>query len=273
MLGKLINHEWKAVWKVLTLINSFTVLVTLIGCISLYSPLWKSDIDYVGLLAVSYMMLYYVGIIVVSFSSMIFLAVRFYKNIYTDEGYLMHTLPVKTKDLILSKGIVAFVWISITGLLIFLSVFLLGITLVKNIDSEVTLRYFYETFEEGIQLAFGMNVLPFVLWMIVYCIIATISSICGIYGAISLGQLFQKHKVLGSFLSYAGIYMILQTITSLIITPYTTRILISESYGSSSTIGDIVNPMMNLSLIPTVVMGIGLYILTLYIMKKKLNLD
>ena len=37
MLRKLLKYEWKAVWKVLVIINAFTVVSTLIGMVVLKS--------------------------------------------------------------------------------------------------------------------------------------------------------------------------------------------------------------------------------------------
>ncbi|MBQ9115898.1 MAG: hypothetical protein IJY04_02640, partial [Clostridia bacterium] len=42
---------------------------------------------------------------------------RFYKNLSSDEGYLMHMLPVPTSSLILSKTIVALTWLILCTIL------------------------------------------------------------------------------------------------------------------------------------------------------------
>ncbi len=42
------------------------------------------------------------------------IVLRFHKNLYSNEGYLMFTLPVKPQMLLASKTIVAFSWIIIS---------------------------------------------------------------------------------------------------------------------------------------------------------------
>lgn len=274
MLSKLIKHEWRNVSKMLIVINSFTVVMTIIGCISAYSPLWHSNVENIWLLGISVFVVYYITIIVVSFSSMIYLAVRFYKNMYTDEGYLMHTLPVTPRQLILSKGIVATVWSLITSALIVLSIMSLGACFVLNLSDEFS--YVHTVFDlfpylvEMLEEVFDMQFVSLVIWFIIYSILGTISGISMIYGAVSLGQLFTKHKVMGAFLSYFGIYMAIQTVTSVLMTPITTKIMLT---GEPLSMSGFLNPILFASLILSVVIGIALYILTEYIMTKKLNLD
>ena len=45
-----------------------------------------------------------------AFTTAIIIAVRFYKNTYSDEGYLTHTLPVKRGTLLLAKVIAGTIW-------------------------------------------------------------------------------------------------------------------------------------------------------------------
>ena len=50
---------------------------------------------------------------------------RFYKGLLRDEGYLMHTLPVKPWQLITAKGFTAFVVVIISGIIAVISIFIL----------------------------------------------------------------------------------------------------------------------------------------------------
>ena len=57
----------------------------------------------------------------------IYIAVRFYKNLYTDEGYLMHTLPVTPRQLLVSKLTVGSLWSFLVTILTLWAVFLIMI--------------------------------------------------------------------------------------------------------------------------------------------------
>ena len=49
-------------------------------------------------------------------------AVRYYKNVYTDEGYLTNTLPVTARQIVISKLSVGILWSIITGAVVCISV-------------------------------------------------------------------------------------------------------------------------------------------------------
>ena len=94
MLTKLISHEWKDTFKVPALLLTITVLL------SAASLVYFSVADQASAgtdLNVRNFVLYIACILILSGLSMIlmiYFTIRFYKNLYTDEGYLMHTLPV-----------------------------------------------------------------------------------------------------------------------------------------------------------------------------------
>ena len=63
---------------------------------------------------------------VAAICGMFFYAIsRFKRNLLGDEGYLMHTLPVKTRDNILSKSIVSVVWTIVSFFVVGLAYFIL----------------------------------------------------------------------------------------------------------------------------------------------------
>ena len=103
MLTKLISHEWKDTFKVPVLLLTITVLLSAASLVYFsVADQATADID----LNVRNFVLYIAYILILSGLSMIltiYFAIRFYKNLYTDEGYLMHTLPVKPWMLIVSK--------------------------------------------------------------------------------------------------------------------------------------------------------------------------
>lgn len=278
MLGKLIKYEWKAMWKILLLINAFTVFVTILGVCAMQLMASDSTLnsDFTAIIAVLLFMLYYATIIGVSFAIIIYTGVRFYKNIYTDEGYLMHTLPVTKNQLIISKLIVHSLCVALTGLLVFCSVVVLFLPLFALIleDPSISLSYIwsemrivlFEELDVSILLLTGTIVFYFVV-----LIISTISSILSMYGAISIGQTFQKHKVMGSILCYVGIYSLLQTLNTMLMMP----IMISNQLGNNDNFNFItyMNQILFVTLISTLITGVVFYFITHYMMSKKLNLD
>lgn len=120
MLRKLIKYEFKATGKFMLLM--YGLLIVMSGMISaglifnfedIIEDVWEQF--YLGG-AIMYIFVFFFGVLfvvisVVSIAGIFFYAIsRFKNNLLGDEGYLMHTLPVKTRDHVLSKCIVSTIW-------------------------------------------------------------------------------------------------------------------------------------------------------------------
>ena len=66
-----------------------------------------------GIAAGLYIFVYVLFIFAIVVATYVYLAIRFQKNLFSDEGYLTHTLPVSPTKLIWSKMLVAWAWIAI----------------------------------------------------------------------------------------------------------------------------------------------------------------
>ncbi len=104
MLKKLLKHEWKETWRIPALACALMIILTLVSviCFTRMSP--PANADELNAGAFVLMMFYVLTISCVSVVVSIYIAVRFYKNLYTDEGYLMHTLPVTPRQLLVSSS-------------------------------------------------------------------------------------------------------------------------------------------------------------------------
>lgn len=278
MLGKLMKHEWRSVWKIPGSVNLFLLLYTLAGIISFHSPIWESDNKIIEALLIFASSFYFIMITLISFIVMIYLTIRFYKNLYTDEGYLMHTLPVSQKELILSKLIVAFIWTLITAIVIIVSVASVMITAVSIGNNGISVAQMWDAFMQMINAQFlewfrelfGISFFHGIMLFLALSIISILYGILMIYASISLGQLMQKHKILGSVLGYIGIHTVLQLINTLTLTP------LMLNMSNDTTVAEVFHsfiPYCYFMLGESIIFCIVFFFLTEYLMKKKLNLD
>lgn len=106
MLGKLIKYDLISVSKILFPLHLALLVVTVLGRLSMALNLPQNAPLIVSLM----LMLYIFGIIAIGIITLVVLVMRFYKNLFTSEGYLMHTLPVKASQHLNSKLIVAVLW-------------------------------------------------------------------------------------------------------------------------------------------------------------------
>ncbi len=256
MLGKLIKHEWKAVAKTLFFIHLAIVAMTLVGKILVsIKAVQKSEI-----LTVSMVMVYVLSVIAVGIGTHIYLAMRFYKNMYTDEGYLSFTLPVKSWEHIVSKGLIAIAWMVIDGVVIFASIMLLAIP-----------KQEYMEFVNSITHANWE-------WLyIVEVMAAVVVGLCAVpltyYVSISIGQLFKNHKMLFSVI----VYVVIKNVQQVLGVVVTVISMLPSAMGnmddSTSASMTVVNSMMGGSLLLQLVSCVGFFLAIKFIMDKKLNLN
>lgn len=272
MLMKLFKHEWKYFWKVPAVINISLIVMSLIGIGFLASPLWSLDYEFIDVFIMLGTMIFYVGIFSGSLGLIIYTAVRYYKNVYTDEGYLTNTLPVTARQIVLSKLFVSTIWNFITSIIIVIcSYVLVYFSLISygDMDFSYELSIFWDEF---LAMGNGSDWFVFVLSLIFCLIISPFFNITMLYSSIALGQLFKKHKVAGAVAWYMGEYMIIQIATTLIMNVPLFAALTAIENSDISMLA-ILNPLMYGTDILMLVMTVILYFIAEYMLKKKLNLD
>lgn len=279
MLGKLIKHEWLSTWKVPTALCIYLAILTLLGCTSFLSPLWQSDNPIVETFAGSSVFLYVISLLATAFATFVYFVIRFYRNMYTDEGYLMHTLPVKSWEHIFSKGLIFFIWSLISGLAVILSVCSLSFTAVAVVtefdlaEAMHSLRLFWPEIMQAFREAWGISFGITLLLVVISGICKVVYSILMIYTAISIGQTFNKHKVMASFIAYVCLMVVMQIITSMIQIPMFILRIEQINFSSQTTVSSLLSPSFWLDLIINIICITVFYLITETIMRKKLNLD
>lgn len=131
----------------------------------------------------------------------------------TDEGYLMFTLPVKTYDLINSKLLVTLFWTLLSVLSIFVSLFIVFATHgnMNEMWTEIN-----QIFTE-LHATFGGSLTFIIIDFIILIIMGSVANILSIYVSIAIGQIFNGHKLIGSFAAYIGIYTALQIVMTILV--------------------------------------------------------
>ncbi len=270
MLKKLLSHEWNDTWRLVGILNLIVIGMTLIGSIFLSNEAWREleGNTFVSVVSVSYMMFYIVSISALQMVVNFYFYIRFYRNLYTDQGYLMHTLPVTSHELIWSKAVVAFVWSVISSFVSILSVFTL---IFSALAKEERAEFWSELFSEMSMIQGEWRVVVFIIEIILLVIASSLMSMFMGYASISIGQTFKKQKVLGSIGVYIGIYMLMQIVSS-----YAAIMMTSvDLYRLESTMGtdNIMIIFMFLCLLVVAAVAAGFYLITNYIMKNSLNLE
>ena len=276
LFKKLIKYEFMATWKIMAVIIGAILIIAAAGQIyyALLPDIVKSmpyggGLDTIsGILGVLYVMM----IVAAGMGAVIYIAVRFYRNMYTDAGYLTNTLPVGKSALIMSKLTAACIWLLAAEAAIIISVIIF--TSCGN-AAENTSDLVYEFTREFD----GMSTISYVIAiveMLITVLAGIAAGILEIYAAISLGQMSDKHRVFMSILWYIVFYVIIQIIGIILIillsTDRTIPSVLSGISGINGKIGYFYIMYMGFVLIVSLLLGAVFYGITYYTAKRKLNL-
>lgn len=271
MLSKLLKYELKATARwffplyialiALTLLNKLTIIIDL------------PDILIFNMLEVFLVIFYVITIIFISVATMILLIVRFYKNFYTDEGYLTHTLPVKPSTLLNCKILSGCIWTVSSFFMQIISLIILFAGM--GIFSELG-RLLTEIGEFFKAAGIYDNAIVTLIIFAVSLLISVFYSLLMMYCSISIGSLFSKHKIIGAIFVYFVINFVIQmfsTISMFIGLNNPISYNITELKDFSVEIFNIMNIMMIVSGILSIICCIIFYFLNHFVVSKKLNLE
>lgn len=193
MLGKLIKHEFKATCK-----SFFLLFLALIG-MTILTRLFQaipSDNTVCKIIRVLFTIGYVILIVGLTFFGVIIMLRRFNNNLLRDEGYLTHTLPVKMWQHLTAKMFTDTVWIIASVAVMFLSftIFFVGTEPFDIVPEAFTeLGKIIKTYPLSLLM---------IIEFIITCIMAFVTTMMNIFAALSLGQIFNQHKIAGSVLFY-----------------------------------------------------------------------
>lgn len=285
MLKKLFVHEWRSFWKVPAAMCLFALVYALVGALTFQTDLWNNNYRLVRLVLVFGSIGYFILLIAPTIILSIYTALRFYRNLFTDEGYLMHTLPVKKWELITAKGLVAVIWNLITTITTLLSVLL--VILLISMSSRyggVTWADITESFaqfsHEAIPIVKEMFRMP--VWMVALLflgsfIVGAFYNTLLLYASVSIGHLWKKHPMAGTVLSYIGFYLAISFLTSAFSINSLNLTMGNIFFASDSTayasMGDYLQRVLGNGYLVSAIGILVFYAITEWIVGHKLNLD
>ena len=194
MFGKLMKYEMKSLTRGLLPLYGAILAVAVINRVLM----GISFDDRNGLPVIIAMMVYFGLCVAVGVVTIMAVVQRFYKGLLCDEGYLMHTLPVRPVELVLSKLTGATVMTILSGVVGVVSVLILmsvGLNFVDffAVDWFGGFRDLFRNFP-----SWPLAVLECLL-VGLFCVTGQIAQL---YAAMALGHLSNKHRVAMSFVWY-----------------------------------------------------------------------
>ena len=202
---------------------------------------------------------------------------RFYKNLLCDEGYIMLTLPVSVHQHIVSKLIASTVWFAATALVVLLGILLVSFDFPFVAALAKGLRFLARQLEY-LKL---LQTADLILLTAEGGVIALLSGavIClHFYAALSIGHSFSGKKILLSIAFYFVLQMAMQTLLFLCALGPIALMLTKLTEGihfdlSGRAWMDYVHAIVGLTALITAIQGAVYYLLTAFMLKRRLNLE
>lgn len=284
MLKKLVKHEWKSVYKVGSVLLLVIFAVTLVGYIGLRTPAVsaffadETELDgmqavLMGFASISSFLIYIMLLVGAMYGIIIYMGVHFYKTMYSDQGYLTHTLPVTPNQLLGSKVLVSGIWVLLINVALGISVLVLIIGMLQGImnglQADVTWDEIWRELQWGLEYM-DFDTVHFLVIIVLSFLISPFTSVLLLFGALTIGQLSGKYKVMMGILAYIGLAVANYILNSLV------QAIMTFGYiaGSMDEMSmSYMTSRYDPSLIISCVVGVVLYFVSHYIISKKLNLE
>ena len=289
MLGKLMKHEWKGMLAPLVIMACLLLGITVFTytvIMNINTELDEIIENFSATVSTMTFLLYYAGIVGCVIGITLVIAVRFYRTCYTDQGYLTHTLPVSAKQLLIAKTVTAVLSYLIIIFLVYVSVYVaLSAFFMRTFDEDW--NFLIDAFVSLLRDSLGLHAYPlYIIYWGCCCIISLICSVIGLMGAISLGQLYAKHRIAGAVIAYLVIRFVKRFFTQIIILGGYQIFYLSSGMRNftgrhgSETWNDVmssanfsVQVTLFIAMLISIAIAVGLIFASHHMMTKRLNLE
>ena len=204
MFTKLLKHEFRATGRVVPFIY-------LVALFMILTNLLTRQLNIGGLSMLLQFLMVVVGLAAILMTYVV-IVTRYYKNLYGNEAYLTQTMPVKSSRQVMSKAVVAFVWLILSYLVMGGIVLTIMILTAKDQGQSISKLL------PGLIAGLGVQTSSF--WLIVaamaaYICLSMFYLLAQVYFAITLGNLSRFHSlgIAAPILFYMGTNFLLQLCT------------------------------------------------------------
>ena len=208
------------------------------------------------------------AIVALQATVMILAFVRYYKSIFTDEGYLTMVLPMSSTAVINSKILYTLTWWTVGGLMAVIELFVSVLLPILLYDAQIVSGIF-DMLGTMISMIIDPGYTPAIMALnLVSSVFRMVEGVVLTIAAITIGAMvMKKRRLLGAFLSYFGISFVRENVVG-IFEAIIDLILISATNASIGSVLAIV-----FSMLISVGITAGAYLTVRDIFTKKFNIE
>ena len=273
MLGKLIKYDLMADWKKYITLYAATLLVSVMLFTTGKIKEQIRDNRIVELVEDMFGIVFITLIVAICVAVVVLTVMRFYKNVMRDEGYLTHTLPVHTWQILASKLISSYIW--------FLSAFImceicLGIGMGEPLWIFDAFEEFADVLSDTPISAEKSLLIQIMTTTVVSVILSPFFIMSHAFFCFAVGNLSNSHKLGISVLTFFGVNIAENIIGTIIMSFFLLRFVDDRYTSEMTSLSEafrVSNNILIISLVLSLAVSAGLFIASERIFAKKLNLE
>ena len=270
MFGKLLKHELRHTARYHFAILIISLVATVAMGVSLIF-----EAENVLSMAMLPLVLIAVAVIIVSLVSVI---KNFYETIFSRQGYLTMTLPVKGSELLISKVLISFFWIIVS----YIAAFLPFVFIIAHVKKQLEIDNMTDELVQSLTayLPSTGSIVTVVLFFVIGSLISILSYVGYVYFSVTMAntRLLSKHPKLFGVLIFFGVHYVTDAITGVTekIAPLSFAISDERVFFTFKDIMEIEEFVYSLysvnSYLVEALVAIALLIVTGYFIEHKINI-
>ncbi len=277
MVKKLYKHEFA--YYLRSMLPVYGILLA-IAAMSRIIFIFEADNTVYEIISSIAVLSYVLAIVAALVMTMVFTITRYYRHLFTSEGYLSFTLPITPTQHILTKLNAAVVFHLLSVLVVIVSACIITsgdvlVEVIKAIDyifGELP-AVFAKEFRDTTAAQWQVNFWLFVIEFIVLIIAAYIYQMLLFYSCITVGQMFNKNRILAAVGVYFGYYMATQAVGTVFVIVSTLLPWEDLSLIFQDAPIPCIHGVMLGSLLLNLLISTAMFFICRYIIRHRLNLE
>ena len=280
MFGKLLKYDFKYVariwWMLAVGVLGLSVAASLVFRAIFLNINSNGFFAFLSVLGMFFLVVSFIGIFGSLVVTEVLVFVRFYKNFYTDEGYLTFTLPVKRSKLLLSKTLNSIIWFVLhTALILVCVVIFMALGIASDLSASPLKMI--AGFVGSLWDKVGFWLIVYAVEAILLFVVLSAFTTCLIQLCITIGAIVaKKQKVLAA----VGIYYLVNTVLSTVGSVFLVVFLTGLFEGFAVLIGGLnafaanaaIALVLLIAILASLLVVLIVYFMTLGRIERKLNL-
>lgn len=273
MLGKLIKHDFIGSAHSMFVVYLIALISFAVTAIS-----YIFDIKFLKFIGSVTFVIVVVGLVLIT---TIVMMVYFNKSLYSDQGYLSYTLPAKSSQILVSKAIVSFVWLTVSYLILVGTVVgtlwyakaKLGESLGADFDEILDM---FSMMTQGGGLPTAAAIAKIIAAALIYGFVTVLVLVAEVFFSMTLGNVkpFNKLGIFGGILIFVAVYTFIQIVSALVMVYFPISLFVSGDglKLAFKSMNEVSGTFGIGGLIFQVIASVGMFFATNHLMSKKINL-